>query len=271
MHQADKEPGALAELRALLDVASSPSQWLRSADDATLDAYRLAHKTPAAAAEKLLATARWRDEYGVDDILRAWPADRSPGATLVRRHWPVGVAGRNHRGCPVLFNRFSRVDFGALQEQATLELMVRQAVYFLELVSQQARAHGDGRAATCIFDTGCDEGEESSSPASDWTTLASYMHSMLAYVGAATKVTEAHYPAIYANIFFVRSPQYFSDGWRFAASMLDEQTRNTTTLCAGVPMERLLELMPASAVPTCLGGESPLVLPVGGKLAKPDS
>ena len=57
--EAEKEPDALAELRALLDVASPPSQWLRSADDATLDAYRRAHKTPAAAAEKLLATARW--------------------------------------------------------------------------------------------------------------------------------------------------------------------------------------------------------------------
>jgi len=212
------------------------------------------------ACQRVVAWLRWREEYGVDQLLNSWPLDGLP--LLMALYWPGSLIGEDHKGTPVQFNRFGCIDFVSLVRFDMVEAAVRHSIYLNELVAAQDPS---GRMVM-IFDLGCTKYEPSAVKfdMEFWRCALVFLRAMAAVFGP-------NYPRTVKALFVTRAPPAFWLAWRTARSFgaffpdfLEPRLRVFSD--AGLP--QLLEYMPLDSVPACLGGGNPCwsMLNTGGYL-----
>jgi hypothetical protein len=165
-------------------------EWIRNASDHTLQRFLRGHKwNEAVAIKKLQACAKWRKEYGTDQITETWPKNQSKEALLLRQFWPMSACGRDLEGRPVHFFDFAAVDFPGLLKQVSMENLVRHNVYLAERAYEN---FPNGDAVMLI-----------NFPHFNVAEVGKSLKSITSFIRAMAKVADPYYPESYARIYLV--------------------------------------------------------------------
>lgn len=91
---------------------------IRRSDGACRRFLAARNDNPLAAARMLGATLRWRDEHGIDDILRTPHPEVAAAAKLVDEGYPHGL---DDAGRPLMIHELARLDAARVLAQFSIE------------------------------------------------------------------------------------------------------------------------------------------------------
>ena len=95
-----------------------------------------------------------------------------------------------------------------------------------------------------------------------------HMHNVVPLLKTLTKEVESHYPEIAGPIVLFNAPKLFAAAYRLVRPFLDPITAEKIEIHAGVPLPRLLAIMPAEAIPPEYGGRSEAEYPQTERFGK---
>lgn len=247
---------SISRLPPELQMTFREDVWLLSRRDD--DFLRFMNSYPgnaAAAALAVLNTAEWRQRFRINNIVDEWPQTREAAARVIRNYWPAALTGASHDGTPVQYTHFRCIDFQGLRRRQLVEHAVRHSVYLLELAAVR-----DPRGQEImIFDMGCTEEESQTIPSFSFSAAMHFLRTM-------AETFRPNYPLHAVKTIIVRAPAFFRAAWTLVQPFMPSYLTSTLIVSGGVPMARLLELMPMEAIPASLGGTSPVWVPSGGYL-----
>ncbi|GBG25333.1 SEC14 cytosolic factor [Hondaea fermentalgiana] len=264
-------PEEEAALEALKDeLAKTPEDlpgrnWLVNvADDLTYLRFLRGHQLKVKKSLKLLKhCAKWRVEFGTDEILETWPQNKSFGAQLVRKHWPMAVTGKDFAQRPIHYFHISLVDFPALIKNAGMANLVRHNVFLME-TALRANPRGE---AIMIVDLGSDQGRTAFSIAS----ATRWLQSVVLFVKAMAKIADPFYPESYHRIYFTRVHAIFERMYKSMSGNLNEATLSKVQVLQKTDiLATLMEDMPKESIPPTLGGDSQASIAKGGYITDED-
>ena len=208
----------------------------------------------AASTKMLVASVRWRLQYGLEQKLREYAEDTSPEAERLRQAWPCGVHGIDRRGCPVYYARYGLIDFAALVKDAGFDRVLCQALTEQRQIENGllavARAQGQHPVQVlCVADF---EGMR-------WgRAMASVKHFM-----AMQKVLDDHFPERLHIGVVLRAPRIFSAVYAMVEPFLAADTKAKTRVHgkSADHLAVLSEFVPMENIPEFLGGPSQSKIP----------
>mmetsp|Transcript_14194 Transcript_14194/g.27600 ORF Transcript_14194/g.27600 Transcript_14194/m.27600 type:complete len:341 (-) Transcript_14194:85-1107(-) len=263
-----EEQAALEKL--VVELAKTPPtlpgrEWLlNEAGELTYLRFLRGHQLRVKKVVKLLKnTARWRVEYGTNDITKTWPLVQTFEARLIRNHWPMAVTGKDFDQRPVHYFHMAHVDFPALVENVGVDILVRHNVYLMEMALQE-NPRGE---AIMIVDLGTHKGLGAFS----FLSLTKWLQAVVQFVKAMAKIADPYYPESYFRIYFIRVHKVFEKMYKTMSSNLAENTLSKVQVLPEEGMfEALLEDIPKESLPETLGGESKVVFAKGGLISDED-
>lgn len=244
----EMEPGRLPE-----------SGW-RALDDVTLLRFLRADKRkgeffPETSMARLLKALAWRKKMGSDALL-AQAAHEDYELLRIRR-W-VGI---DNSGRPVQFERLGAFLGSANAKAFTSDAWLAHYARDLETTFEQMRTAG--RLAKRPITT-----YQYCADFAGGAGIVWHMGSVIPLLKLLTKEVEAHFPEIVGNIIIFNAPRIFATLFPMVKAFMDPITAAKVEVYSNVPTERLLALMPASAIPVEYGGASTAPFPLTRILAK---
>ncbi|CAK9018536.1 DBH-like monooxygenase protein 2 homolog [Durusdinium trenchii] len=236
-------------------------EWLLDAGDLTYLRFLRGHKLKVKKAAKLLkACAKWREEYGANDITETWPKVNTSQAELVRRFWPMGVTGQDFSNRPVHYFHISMVDFPKLLKYCSMDMIVRHNVYLLEK-AYDANPRGE---AVMIVDLGSD-GDKTF----NLRNITRWLQGAVLFLKAMSKIADPYYPESYFRIYFVRVHKIFEKMYKTMSATLAEGTLSKVLMLKRDGMlDKLLEDIALESLPQELGGTSTAEIVKGGVISQ---
>jgi len=239
-----------------------PESGWRPLDDVTLLRFLRADKRksefdPSTSMARLLKALAWRKHMRSDALL-ANIADEAYENLRIRR-W-VGIDKSNR---PVQFERLGKFLGSGNSKAFTGPEWLAHYARDLETTFQQMRAAAVASGEPITTYLFCAD-------MSGLGGIVWYMGSVIPLLKLLTKEVEAHFPEMVGNIVLFNVPRIFSSLFPMVKAFMDPITAAKIEVHAGVPTERLLSLMPTSALPTEYGGTSTAAYPQTRILSKAD-
>ena len=272
--------------------------WLLSCHDMVLERFLAQYSRRART--HLLATAKWRAESGVNTLLETWPADSSHEANLIKSYWPGVVTGQDDDGRMIHVNRFGVTDFPGLLARVPVHLLVRHSVFMLE----QALDVDPRGINVQIFDLGSDitqppatapaagvpedvvgsdasTAESTDQPhepskatprtlaAGQFKLFSRQTSALLTFLRNMAAIVDVHYPKMNGPIYIIQAPSFIWYLWNIAKVFMPRDVSANLIVSTAPPptaRELLAARLPLNALPTYLGGTSPVHVPAGGLL-----
>ena len=243
---ADADPGASPSWE--VDPDTLPASGWRALDDITLLRFLRADKRKGqfdhtASMARLTKALAWRKQMGSDRLLSV-PADESYELLRIRR-W----VGHDKSGRPVQFERLGNFLSSGNSKAFTGAEWLRHYARDLETTFEQMRlaAKAKGEQITAY------------SFAADFAGGAGivwHMSSVIPLLKLLTKEVEAHFPEIVGRIIIFNAPRIFASIFPLVKAFMDPITAAKVEVYAGVPLDKLLEIMPAESIPVEYGGSN---------------
>ena len=206
---------------------------------------------PGASTARLRNALAWRVRIGADGLLSSPP----PGLESYRRYRIRRWVGRCHMNRPVMFERLGQflgcgntTAFGANE-------WLSFYTWDLEGHFMQMREASEA-TATAV------SGYLFIGDLAGMGAIWRHMRNVVPLLKQLTKEVESNYPEIAGPIVLFNAPRIFAGAYRLVRPFLDPITADKIEVHAGVPLDRLLELMPPEAIPAEYGGCSEAEYPL---------
>ena len=197
---------------------------------------------------RLKATAEWRANNGVDEILTS-PVPRFKAIKAAYLHSVIGWTKDNTM--PVVVEGMGGFKQALLQlhkDNITPAEMIQQFIFVLEWVLNDLTRDKAGSfvriydlKGISLFDL------------ADKQAIALGQQMM--------DVLEKYYPERMAKAFVVNTPSFFATAWKMVKPMLDPRTAHKIQVLSGLAHTHsaLLELMKDEVIPVAYGGKNPII------------
>jgi hypothetical protein len=211
--------------------------------------YLRARKSISASTAMMVASAKWRKEYDLEQKLKEWQEDASPEAQALRASWPCGVFSVDHRGCPVYYARYGNIDLAALEKaygfDRILKLALTEQRQIEEGLLKASRAAGKHLVqVVCVADF---DGMQ-------WTRALR----AVPVFKRLQAVLDNHFPERLHVGFVARAPRLFSGIYKLVEPFLAADTRAKAKICGKSDdhTAALSLLVPRANIPSFLGGDA---------------
>jgi CRAL/TRIO domain len=196
---------------------------------------------------RLKATAEWRANNGIDDILTS-PVPRFKAIKAAYLHSVIGWT--KDRSMPVVVEGMGGFKKALLQlhkDNITPAEMIQQFVFVLEWVLNDLTKDKAGSFVR-IYDL-------------KGISLFDLADKQAIALGQLMMDTlEKYYPERMAKAFVVNAPSFFATAWKMVKPMLDPRTALKIQVLAGIPatLSALQEIMDDDVIPVAYGGKNPI-------------
>lgn len=253
----DKERSDVETLRAAASSLADNTpgkEWLLRCDDTTYLRFLRGHKGNAAVALKYLkGCAKWRAEYGANDIVTTYPQNVDKDTLVLRHFWPLARSGFDLEGRPVHFFNFATCDLPGLLSTVSMEALIRYNVYLAERAYNEYPSGG----AVMLIDF----------PHFHVSDVGKSVKAIALFIRAMAKVVDPYYPESYSKIYMCRPDKILIKLYQSLNLVLSQGTQAKVRMIKEEEcLQELRLVMPDEAIPVSLGGSSPREMPPGGKV-----
>ncbi|KAJ6932919.1 hypothetical protein NC651_008366 [Populus alba x Populus x berolinensis] len=187
----------------------------------------------------------WREEYGVDEILKEFKFEEH---AEVKKCYPHGYHGVDRNGRPIYIERIGMVDLNALLQATTVDRFVRYHVSEQEKTlnirfpacSIAAKRHI--ASITSILDV-------------KGVGMSNFSKTARSLFMEIQKIDSNYYPEILNRLFIVNAGNGFRMLWKALGAFLDERTLAKIHVLGNNYQSNLLEVIDQSNLPIFLGGD----------------
>ncbi|KAJ7075162.1 CRAL-TRIO domain-containing protein [Mycena belliarum] len=215
-------------------------------DDATLLRFLRARKFDVLKTkDMLLASEKWRKEFGVDELVRTFDF---PELEEVDKYYPQYYHKMDKSGRPVYIERIGNLNMKALyactsQDRLLKRLVVEYESFLTSRLAACAAAEGHPvETSLTILDLG-------------GVSLSNFIR-VKDYVFAATSIGQNMYPECMGAFYIINAPWTFTAVWAAIRPWLDEVTAAKVQIVGGPRVYRplLLAQIDADCLPAEFGG-----------------
>lgn len=235
-----------------------PESGIRPVDDVTLRRFLLAdrnHRTNAfdvdASYTRLIDALKFRKEYKCDEVVSNLSSNITPDKVRECRKLRVACwAGLDHESRPVVFERLGQFFSSGNANKVEMDDWIVHYLYFLETHFKKMRESSkkmDGKVVCRIVYFADFQGVVSS-------ILSRNIWKVVPLLKTLVSAVEQHYPELVDHIVLFNVPRIASAAFNVVKAFLHPTTSQKIELFAGVPLERMRELVPASVIPIEYGG-----------------
>eukprot|EP00258_Populus_trichocarpa_P036957 XP_024452976.1 phosphatidylinositol/phosphatidylcholine transfer protein SFH11 isoform X1 [Populus trichocarpa] len=187
----------------------------------------------------------WREEYGVDEILKEFKFEEY---AEVKKRYPHGYHGVDRNGRPIYIERLGMVDLNALLQATTVDRFVRYHVSEQEKTlnirfpacSIAAKRHI--ASITSILDV-------------KGVGMSNFSKTARSLFMEIQKIDSNYYPEILNRLFIVNAGNGFKMLWKALGAFLDARTLAKIHVLGYNYLSNLLEVIDQSNLPSFLGGD----------------
>ena len=235
-----------------------PESGMRPVDDITLRRFLLAdrnHSTDAfdvdASYTRLIDAFKFRKEYKCDEVVSNLSSSITPERVRVCQRLRVACwAGVDRESRPVVFERLGQFFSSGNAMRVEIDDWIVHYLYFLETHFKMMRESSkklDGKVVSRIVYFADLQGVVSS-------ILSRKISKVVPLLKTLVSTVERHYPELVDHIVLFNVPRIASAAFNVVKAFLHPTTSQKIELFAGVPLERMKELVPSSVIPIEYGG-----------------
>ena len=235
-----------------------PASGLRPVDDVTLRRFLLAdrdHRTNAfnvdASYTRLIDALKFRKDYKCDEVVSSLSSNATPEKVRECRRLRVACwAGVDREARPVVFERLGQFFSSGNVTRVEIDDWIVHYLYFLEthfkMMRESSKKVG-GKVVSRIVYFADFQGVVSS-------ILSRKIWKVVPLLKRLVNTVEQHYPELVDHIVLFNVPRIASAAFNVVKAFLHPTTSQKIELFAGVPLDRMKELVPASVIPIEYGG-----------------
>ncbi|KAG7096421.1 hypothetical protein E1B28_003860 [Marasmius oreades] len=214
-------------------------------DDATLLRFLRARKFDVTAAKAMLLDCeKWRQEVGVDDIMKNFDFKEKE---QVDKYYPQYYHKMDKDGRPIYIELLGNFDYKALYGLTTQDRLIKQLVWDYEKFIT-TRLPACSKLVGYPVETSCTILDLS------YISLTNFYH-VKDYVSQAIAIGQNRYPESMGKFYIVNAPYLFSTVWSLIKPWLDEVTAAKIAILGSNYQPELLKQIPAENLPKYLGGK----------------
>ncbi len=219
----------------------APLPGPRPPDDLPIRFLRAGKGDPEEGWLRYEATLKWRQEYGIDNIL----TDSHPNFDLIKKNYPHYYHLRGRQGEPVFFEQPPKTNLQAMKDGGVvLDGLLRHYAMVTEFQWQFVERDDFARSITVLDLEGM--------------RMRDFVGECIEYVRRCSEFTGQHFPERAGYVFVINVPGWFAMIWNVVKPMVDEVTLKKINILRGKKeiFEALLEKIPIENIPPEYGGES---------------